>query len=148
VTTWVDAGSAGAYSFPGFRRYAVEGSRARILAFLNIATIGLIARTYELGTLDYCDVDLGATIVEANRDVIVGIKARIDRDTTRGTGLEPLRRARQLAWIIHENIHRIGLVADGGLAGSQSPLWTPKSALRPLQPVYRGGCSARCGQSD
>jgi len=54
----------------------------------------------------------------------------------------------QLAWIIHENIHRIGLVADGGLAGSQSPLWTPKSALRPLQPVYRGGCSARCGQSD
>ena len=97
VTTWVDAGSAGAYSFPGFRRYAVEGSRARILAFLNIATIGLIARTYELSTLDYCDVDLGAAIVEANRDVIVGIKARIDRDTTRGTGLEPLRRARQLA---------------------------------------------------
>ncbi len=44
-----------------------------------------------------------------------------------------------LAWIIHENIHRIGLVADGGLAGSQSPLWAPKSALRPLQPVYRGG---------
>ncbi len=46
---------------------------------------------------------------------------------------------RALAWIIHENIHRIGLVADGGLAGSQSPLWAPKSALRPLQPVYRGG---------
>src|SRR5438045_1519383 len=47
VTTWVDAGSAGAYSFPGFRRYAVEASRARLFAFLNIATIGLIARTYE-----------------------------------------------------------------------------------------------------
>jgi len=60
--------------------------------------------------------------------------------------LERLRLA--LAWIIHENIHRIGLVADGDLAGSQSPLWTPKSALRPLQPVYRGGCSTRCGQSD
>ncbi len=53
-----------------------------------------------------------------------------------------------LAWIIHENIHRIGLVADGGLVGSQSPLWTPKSALRPLQPVYKGGCSTRCDQSD
>src|ERR1700730_1721729 len=26
VTTWVDAGSAGAYSFPGFRRYAVEAN--------------------------------------------------------------------------------------------------------------------------
>jgi len=97
VTTWVDAGSAGAYSFPGFRRYVVEGKRARIFAFLNIATIGLVARTYELGALDYCDVGLGAAIVEANRDVIVGVKARIDRDTTRGTGLEPLRRARDLA---------------------------------------------------
>ncbi len=51
-----------------------------------------------------------------------------------------------LAWIIHENIHRIGLPADGVLVGSQSPLWTPKPALWPLQPVYRGGCSAKCGQ--
>ena len=97
VTTWLDAGSAGAYSFAGFRRYAVDASRARLFAFLNIATIGLIARTYELSNLDYCDVGLGAAIVEANRDVILGIKARIDRDTTRGTGLEPLRRARELA---------------------------------------------------
>ena len=97
VTAWLDAGSAGAYSFAGFRRYAVEASRARLCAFLNIATIGLIARTYELSNLDYCDVGLGAAIVEANRDVILGIKARIDRDTTRGTGLEPLRRARELA---------------------------------------------------
>jgi dihydroorotase len=97
VTTWLDAGSAGAYSFAGFRRYAVDASRARLFAFLNIATIGLIARTYELSNLDYCDVGLGTAIVEANRDVILGIKARIDRDTTRGTGLEPLRRARELA---------------------------------------------------
>ena len=97
VTTWLDVGSAGAYSFPGFRRYAVEASRSRIFALLNVSSIGLIARTYELSNLDYCDVDLAATIVDANRDVILGIKARIDRDTTRGTGLEPLRRARALA---------------------------------------------------
>ena len=124
VTTWVDAGSAGAYSFPGFRRYAVEGSRARILAFLNIATIGLIARTYELGTLDYCDVDLGATIVEANRDVIVGIKARIDRDTTRGTGLEPLRRARQLA-------DRVALPLMVHIGQAPPPLREIAALLRP-----------------
>jgi len=75
----------------------VGGSRARVLGFLNITSIGLAARTYELNILDYCDVDLGAAMVEAHRDLIVGIKARIDRDTTRGTGLEPLRRARRLA---------------------------------------------------
>lgn len=97
VTTWVDAGSAGAYSFPGFRRYAVEADRAHLFAFLHISAIGLIARTYESSNLDYCDIDLAATVVDANRDVIIGIKVRMDRDSTRGTGLEPLRRARQLA---------------------------------------------------
>jgi dihydroorotase len=97
VTTWLDVGSAGAYNFPGFRRYAAEASKARLFSLLNISTIGLVARTFELSNLDYCDEEIGALIVEQNRDLILGIKARIDRDTTRGTGLEPLYRARRLA---------------------------------------------------
>lgn len=97
VTTWLDVGSAGAYTFPGFRRYAAEASRARLLSLLNISAIGLVANTFELATLEYCDVELGQLLVEQNRDLILGIKARIDRNTTRGTGLEPLRRARALA---------------------------------------------------
>ena len=97
VTTWLDAGSVGSYSFPGFRRYVVERSAARVLALLNVSAIGLIAPTYELTNLDHCDLDLACTIVDANRDVIVGIKARIDANTTRGVGLEPMRLARKLA---------------------------------------------------
>ena len=97
VTTWFDAGSAGAYSLAGFRRYVAEASRARLFALLNVSSIGLIGRTYELTNLEYCDVGMAAHVVEANRDLVRGIKARIDRDTTRGTGLEPLRRARELA---------------------------------------------------
>ncbi|HVA91190.1 MAG TPA: amidohydrolase/deacetylase family metallohydrolase [Chloroflexota bacterium] len=97
VTTWLDVGSSGAFNFPGFRRYVAEPSRARVFALLNISTIGLVARTNELSNLAYCDEEMGAVIVEANRDLILGIKARIDRDTTLGTGLEPLRRARRLA---------------------------------------------------
>jgi dihydroorotase len=124
VTTWLDAGSAGAYSFAGFRRYAVEASRARLFAFLNIASIGLIARTYELSNLDYCDVGLGAAIVEANRDVILGIKARIDRDTTRGTGLEPLRRARELA-------DRVGLPLMVHIGKAPPPIKDIAGLLRP-----------------
>src|SRR5262249_54110668 len=87
VTTWIDVGSAGAYSFPGLRRYVMEPSRSRIFALLNLSAIGLIARTWEFANLDYCDVDLAATIVDANRDAILGIKARIDRHTTRRTGI-------------------------------------------------------------
>jgi dihydroorotase len=97
VTTWLDAGTAGGYSFPAFRRYVVERSQARVYALLNVSAIGLIAPTYEMANLDYLDLGLARQIVAANRDVIVGLKARIDALTTRGVGLEPLRLARKLA---------------------------------------------------
>ncbi len=97
VTTWLDAGSAGAYSFPGFRRYIAEANRVRTFCLLNLSAIGLIAPTWELSNLDYCDIDLAAQIVGANRDLIRGIKARIDCNTTRGTGIRPLELARTLA---------------------------------------------------
>ena len=97
VTTWLDVGSAGAYSFPGFRRYVAEASRTRVFALLNLSSIGLIAPTWEFANIDYCDIDLAARIVEANRDLILGIKARIDHRTTRGVGIRPLAMARLLA---------------------------------------------------
>ncbi|HEU0163407.1 MAG TPA: amidohydrolase/deacetylase family metallohydrolase [Thermomicrobiales bacterium] len=97
VTTWVDAGSSGSYSFPGFREYVVNRSASRVFAFLNLSTIGLIAPTWEFANPDYWDVELAVETVERNRDVVVGIKARIDAKTTRGVGIEPLARARELA---------------------------------------------------
>jgi dihydroorotase len=97
VTTWLDVGSSGSYNFPGFRRYVSEASRVRVYALLNLSSIGLTAPTFELANLDYCDVDLATKMVEANRDLILGIKARIDGKTTRGTGLRPLELARELA---------------------------------------------------
>ncbi|MGH2558493.1 MAG: amidohydrolase/deacetylase family metallohydrolase [Thermomicrobiales bacterium] len=97
VTTWLDVGSSGAYSFPGFRRYVAEPSRSKVYALLNLSAIGLIAPSWELANLDYCNVELAETIVEQNRDVILGIKARIDASTTRGVGIRPLEMARDLA---------------------------------------------------
>jgi dihydroorotase len=97
VTSWVDVGSAGGYSFPGFREYIVKRNKSRIYAMLNLSSIGLIAPTWELANPDYWDVDLAAEIVERNRDVIVGIKVRIDRNTCRGVGIEPMKKARELA---------------------------------------------------
>jgi dihydroorotase len=97
VTTWLDVGSAGAYNWPAFRRYVAESSAARVYALLNLSAIGLTAPTWEFSNLDYCDVALAARTVEANRDLILGIKARIDSNTTRGTGIRPLELARTLA---------------------------------------------------
>ncbi|HEV2067501.1 MAG TPA: amidohydrolase/deacetylase family metallohydrolase [Thermomicrobiales bacterium] len=97
VTTWLDVGSAGAYTFPGFREYIATPSDVRIYALLNLSSIGLVAPSWELANPDYWDVDLAAEMVERNRDLVLGIKARIDQRTTRGVGIEPLARARELA---------------------------------------------------
>lgn len=96
VTTWLDVGSAGAYNFGGFRRWIVEPSHARIFALLNISSIGLAAPTWELANLNYCDVDMCCRIVDVSRDLILGIKCRMDANTTGGS-MEPLRRARSAA---------------------------------------------------
>lgn len=101
VTTAVDAGSAGAYNFPGFRRWIAGPNRTRTLAFLNISSIGLVHQTYELANLHYADVDAAVGIADGNRDVVVGIKARIDVNTVGQSGIEPLRRARLAASALH-----------------------------------------------
>jgi len=44
ATTVVDAGSAGADTFPGFRRYVIEVSQTRIRAYLNISSQGMVSQ--------------------------------------------------------------------------------------------------------
>ena len=97
VTTWLDAGSAGAFNFPGFRKFIVNPSQARIYALLNVSSIGMMSWSWELSNLNYCDVDLCCKIINLNRDIVLGVKARIDKNTTSGLGLEPLRLARDVA---------------------------------------------------
>jgi dihydroorotase len=91
VTTWVDAGSAGAHSLAGLRAFAAT-RQVRTAILLNIAAQGLAARTGECRDLSNCDVDLAVDIVHGNRDAVRGIKVRIDAETVGGNGVEPLRR--------------------------------------------------------
>jgi dihydroorotase len=91
VTTWVDAGSTGAYTLAGLRA-AAAGRRVRVPVLLNIAGPGLAARTGEGRDLESCDPELAARTVRDHRDLVVGIKVRIDADAVGGNGVEPLRR--------------------------------------------------------
>ncbi|GIE89178.1 amidohydrolase family protein [Actinoplanes regularis] len=91
VTTWVDAGSAGAYTLDGLRRVAATAT-VRVPALLNISAVGLAGRTGESRDLANCDVALAIDTVQANRELIRGIKVRIDRETVGDNGIEPLRR--------------------------------------------------------
>ena len=96
VTTVVDAGSAGATTFPGFRRYVIERSVTRVFALLNISTIGLVAGN-ELSDLANVDSRAAVRVIEENRDVILGIKVRMTPGTAKNPDLEALRRARDAA---------------------------------------------------
>lgn len=96
VTTLVDAGSSGAHLFGAFRRSAVERTEQRILALLNISTIGTtsIRLARELEDLRYSSIEDCVNCLLGNDDILVGVKARIEDAAVGRNGLEPLRRAR------------------------------------------------------
>lgn len=100
VTTAVDAGSAGADTFPGLRRYVIEASATRLYAMLNIAAQGMLhADIGELDDLRYASVPRALATIEEHRDLILGVKVRLTRDTIVGAaaGLRPLALAREAA---------------------------------------------------
>jgi dihydroorotase len=94
VTTWVDAGSSGAFSIDGFREFIVRPATVRIFAFLNISCIGLVAHDYELTNLVFCNPELFELMINANRDLVIGGKVRLGASTVGENGFEPLRLAR------------------------------------------------------
>ncbi|WP_028648549.1 amidohydrolase family protein [Nocardiopsis sp. CNT312] len=97
VTTWVDAGSAGAYAMDGLRRWAADPTPLRVHALINVSGLGLVGRTGEHHVLENLDVDAAAAVAARHGDLVRGVKARIDRHTVGAHGLEPLRRAVALA---------------------------------------------------
>jgi dihydroorotase len=97
VTTWVDAGSAGAITLPGFRRHIAEPASSGVRVFLNISYIGLIGPEFELRSMEYCDVDLFERIYRLHADMVVGVKVRSSSPTVGDNGVEPLRQARRAA---------------------------------------------------
>jgi dihydroorotase len=100
VTTAVDAGSAGADTFPGFRKYVIDVAATRLLAQLNISSQGMLSR--EVGELDdikYASVPKAIATIERHRDVLLGVKVRLTRNAIVGeaAGIRPLHLAREAA---------------------------------------------------
>ena len=100
ATTVVDAGSAGADTFAGFRKYVIEVSETRIVAMLNISCQGMVSESVgEFALPEYANVDLACKSIEAHRDLILGVKVRLTRDSivSEGAGMIPLHHAREAA---------------------------------------------------
>ena len=100
ATTVVDAGSAGHDTFKGFRKFIIEPSATRILAHVNISSMGMIAE--EIGELDdikWASVSKALQTIEANRDVVLGVKVRLTKylNCSESAGIKPLYLAREAA---------------------------------------------------
>ncbi len=98
VTTAFDAGSAGADTFPGLKKYVIDVSVTEIKAFLHISSQGMLSQEIgELTDLRYADVKRAIAMCEANRKDIVGVKIRMTTNLVGENGKEGLKRAREVS---------------------------------------------------
>lgn len=155
VTTWVDAGSVGAFGLGGLHASA-RSAEVAITALVNVSSIGIPGETGEHHDLTNLDVDLAHRVAAAHGDFVSGVKARIDRRTVGEHGIEPLRRGLDLAarlerpLMVHVGygpphiadilpLMRAGDVLTHCASGSPSDLLTRDEVSRPvLEAVERG----------
>src|SRR5882757_3038381 len=96
VTCWVDAGSGGADNIDQVAAVARSAPQIdRIL--VNIARTGVVTPQGELHDINGANVALAQGAIARNRDVVVGVKARLSANVAGANDLEALRRAQEAA---------------------------------------------------
>src|SRR5215472_2306932 len=136
TTTFVDAGSSGPGNFHGFRRHVIEPSPVRILPILNISHAGVFAFSTTVMVGECADLRLldprdCVRVVNANRDLIVGVKVRVGRTAGGNSGIAPLDIAIEVA-------EEVGLPV---MAHLDHP---PPSRLEVLSRLRRGDIITHC----
>ncbi len=102
VTTAVDMGSTGAFTFPWYRERVLERATTRLFEFINIASIGTIAihTPYYVSSYGrYIDTQDTLHTIERNREYIRGIKVFASSDMVGDSALEAVRAAKQVAGV-------------------------------------------------
>ena len=152
----VDAGSSGSETFQAMREFIVEKSKTKVLAFLNISTVGHVTMR-EYYDMRCVDVDRTVRTLEENRDILLGIKVRSSGIIVEDKGTLPLQKAVEAAEkagcpiLVHmgetppSNDDNLSLLRKGDIVthcfhGKDTPLWhqdgTPTAAL--ANALHRG----------
>jgi dihydroorotase len=102
TTTFVDAGSAGPGTFHGFRRHVIEPSPLRIIPYLNVSFPGIFAFSSSVMVGECADLRLldpreCVRVIDANRDLIAGVKVRVGRNAGGTSSAAPLDIALEVA---------------------------------------------------
>lgn len=95
VTTWVDAGSFASDQSIGFRRFIVQPAQCRVFGFVYLYPSD---RNPDNDVLKYVRRGLDATgkAVEANRDIILGVKLQVGANMNGKYSFEFLKMAREV----------------------------------------------------
>jgi len=97
VTTPCDAGSSGYVTFPLFRKI-IDAGPSRVLVFLHIGSLGAISMNAgELEDFRYVRVADTVETIDRNRDLIVGVKARLGTAAAGSNVMAALEAAREAA---------------------------------------------------
>ncbi len=96
VTGWVDAGTGGADNMDAVAEVA-RGAPQIGRCLVNIARTGVIATGGELHDINAANVALAQAAIARNRDIVVGVKARLSDNVAGANDLEALRRAQEAA---------------------------------------------------
>ncbi len=96
VTTVVDGGSTGAYIFVGFPRFVIPASKSRVFCFLHICALGLTIMP-ELRDQEEINLKATAATIDANREVIKGVKLRLVGNLVAREGIKVVQTAQDMA---------------------------------------------------
>ncbi len=96
VTTMVDAGSSGCDTFGGFPLHILPNTDTEIICFLHICRTGL-ATTPDIFSPASIDLDKTIEVIEQNRNIISGVKARMVSPALEIMGMEMPRMAKRAA---------------------------------------------------
>lgn len=106
VTTFVDAGSAGAGNFQGFKEFIIDGTERRVKSFLHIAFSGLASGIYlpdqsiivgELSDIRYAALGPAVETGKMFPEDVLGIKIRASVTAASNNGLQAIELAKRAA---------------------------------------------------
>ena len=119
VTTVVDAGTSGWRNFPTFKSNVIDKSQTRILAFINIAGVGMIGNPEQEDVNDM-NAQMTALTIQKYPEIIVGVKI----GHYEGSDWSPFDRAREAG-----NIAKVPLFVECHL-----PQYSLEDQLNKMRP--------------
>lgn len=107
VTTLVDQGGPSCMTLPGFRHFIAEPAKTRVLAFISAYLVGGLEGHYypALYQPECLNVDATAKAVDANLDLVKGIKAHAELGGFQRWGMDVIKLAAQIGHQSHMPVY-------------------------------------------